>query len=330
MRPFILLAVVIGFAMGQVSQAAEQVQLTLVSYAVAKPVFAKIIPAFTQQYKAQTGQDVKFTESYGASGAQSRAIVGGLEADVLATNLQANVDILVEAGLVKSGWAERLPNRASPASSVISVIVRKGNPKNIKTWQDLAKDGVEIVAINPKTSGNARWGVLAGYAAILKTQDEAAADAYVRGLVRNTKTLVAGGREATDAFLKNRIGDALLTFENEARFANKVSKLGLEYVAPDPNIRTDFPVTVVDKVVDKRGTRQAAEAFAKFLFSEQAQTIYGELGYRPFDEKTAAKFAGEVEKVSKILTIDDVGGWTTIDKKLFADGALYDQAQARK
>ena len=330
MRPFILFAAVVSLAVGQVAHAAEQVQLTLVSYAVAKPVYAKIIPAFTKHYKAQTGQDVKFTESYGASGAQSRSIVGGLEADVLATNLQANVDMLVEAGLVKADWAERLPNKASPVSSVISVIVRKGNPKNIKSWQDLAKDDVEIVAINPKTSGNARWGVLAGYAAILKTQDEAAADAYVKALVGNTKTLVAGGREATDTFLKNRVGDALLTFENEARFANKVSRLGLEYVAPDPNIRTDFPVTVVDKVVDKRGTRQAAEAFAKFLFSEEAQAIYGELGYRPYDEKVAAKFAGELEKVNKILTIDDVGGWATIDKKIFADGALYDQAQARK
>ena len=328
-RRFVLFAAVASLAFGQIAHAAEQ-QLTLVSYAVAKPVFAKIIPAFAKQYKADTGNDVKFTESYGASGAQSRAVVGGLEADIVATNLQSNVDILVKAGLVKDDWATRLPNHASPASSVISVVVRKGNPKNIKTWQDLAKDGVEIVAINPKTSGNARWGVLAGYAATLKTQDEAAADAYVHGLVKNTKTLVAGGREATDTFLKNRVGDALLTFENEAIFANKVSKLNLEYVAPNPNIRTDFPVVVVDKVVDKRGSRPAAEAFAKFLFSAEAQAIYGDLGYRPFDATIAAKSAADVAKLEKVLTIDDVGGWTTIDKKLFADGALYDQAQAKK
>ena len=330
MRFSFLLAAVLSVAAGQLAQAAEPVKLTLVSYAVAKPVFAKIIPAFAAKYKAETGQDVKFTESYGASGERSRAIVGGLEADVLATNLQSNVTMLVDAGLVNAGWAERLPNKASPASSVISVVVRKGNPKQIKTWQDLAKDGVEIVAINPKTSGNARWGVLAGYAAILKTQDEAAANAYIHGLVRNTKTLVAGGREATDKFLKNRLGDALLTFENEAKFIDKVSKADLEFVAPSPNIRTDFPVTVVDKVVDKHGTRAVAEAFVKFLFSEQGQAIYGELGYRPFDEAAAAKVAGDLERIDKILTIDDVGGWPTINKALFADGALYDQAQAKK
>ena len=329
MRSFILLAAVVSLAVAQFASAAEPVKLTLVGYSVAKPVFAKIIPAFTKSYKAKTGQDVTITESYGASGAQSRAIVGGLEADVLATNLQSNVDVFVEAGLVKDDWALRLPNHASPASSVISVVVRKGNPKNIKTWQDLAKDGVQIVAINPKTSGNARWGVLAGYAAVLKTQDEAAADAYVKSLVKNTKTLVAGGREATDAFLRNRIGDALLTFENEAKFIDKVSKANLEFVAPDPNIRTDFPVTVIDKVVDKHGTRAAADAFTNFLFSPEAQTIYGELGYRPFDVTVAEKFT-DVAKIDRVLAIDDVGGWAAVNTKLFADGALYDQAQAKK
>lgn len=331
MRQLILSAVVaFGVAFANVAHAADPVQLTLVSYAVAKPVYAKIIPAFIKQYKADTGRDVKFKESYGPSGAQTRAIVSGLEADILATNLQAYIDPLVNAGLVKSDWNTRLPYGGSPVSSVIVAVVRKNNPKNIKTWTDIAADGVQVVAINPKTSGNARWGVLAGYASILKTADQAAADGYVQGLVRNTKTLVGGGREATDAFVKNRIGDVLLTFENEAKFAGKVGGQDLPYVAPETNVRVDFPVCVIDKNVDKHGTREAAEAFAKFLFSDAAQTLYAEAGYRPNEPKTAEKFAGEFSKTTRMITVDELGGWPAIDKALFNDGALYDQAQAKK
>ncbi|HEX8325802.1 MAG TPA: sulfate ABC transporter substrate-binding protein [Tepidisphaeraceae bacterium] len=327
MRRFMLAitaAVSVALAHASVAAAAE---LTFVSYAVAKPVYAKIIPAFKKQYKADTGEDVTFKESYGASGAQTRAIVGGLEADVLVTNVQAYVDPLVEAGLVSADWAKRLPNGASPASSVIAIVTRPGNPKNIKTWTDITADGIQIVAINPKTSGNARWGVVAGYAALTKTADAKAGEDYVRGLVRNTKTLVSGGREATDAFVKNRVGDVLLTFENEAKFANKVGGQDLPYVLPETNIRVDFPATVIDKNVDKHNTRKAAEAFVKFLFSETAQVIYAENGYRPFDEKVAARFDGEFAKITRLLTIEDVGGWSAVDKALFADGALYDQAQ---
>lgn len=327
MRSLLITAAAIaGLAFSAVARAEEQ-SLTLVSYAVAKPVYAKIIPAFKKQYKADTGHDVTFKESYGPSGAQTRAIVGGLEADIYATNLQSLVDPLVAAGLVKEDWSKRLPNGASPATSVIVSVVRAGNPKNIKTWNDIAADGIQIVAINPKTSGNARWGVLAGYAALKNGDDTKAAEAYVSSLVKNTKTLVNGGREATDAFVKNGIGDVLLTFENEAKFANRFGGGKLEYVAPETNIRTDFPVVVVDKVVDKRGTRQAAEAFAKFLFTEAAQEIYAEAGYRPIESKVAEKHAADYAKITKLITIDDVGGWSAIDKALFADGALYDQAQ---
>jgi sulfate transport system substrate-binding protein len=320
---FIALATAAGLALSSVARA-EDVTLTFVSYAVAKPVYAKIIPAFKKQYKAATGNDVTFKESYGPSGAQNRSIVGGLEADVLATNSQMYVDDLVKADLVKSDWATRVPNGGSPATSVIVAITRAGNPKNIKTWTDIAADGVQIVAINPKTSGNARWGVLAGYAALKNGDDTKAAEAYVQGLVKNTKTLVAGGREATDAFVKNGVGDVLLTFENEAKFAAK-SGQNLPYVTPETNIRTDFPVAVLDKNVDKHNTRAAAEAFVKFLFSPEAQQFYADAGYRPSD--TNVKTEGLAE-IKKLITIDDVGGWPTVEKALFADGALYDQALA--
>jgi sulfate transport system substrate-binding protein len=305
-------------------------ELTLVSYAVAKPLFAKLIPEFQKEWKTQTGQDVRFKESYGPSGAQTRSIVGGLEADVYATNMQSLVTPLVDAGLVKADWATRLPNGASPASSVIAAIVRKGNPRKIATWQDLAAPGVDIVAINPKTSGNARWGVLAGYGATLREKDGKAADAWVEALVRNTRTLASGGREATDAFVKNRVGDVLLTFENEAMFATKVASEPIEYVVPPANIRTDFPVVVVDGVVDRRGSRAVAEGFAKFLFGPRAQAIYAEAGYRPHDAAARKAAAQPFRDVPRLFSIDDLGGWPKVDAALFADGALYDRAQASR
>lgn len=325
----IAVAAAVGVAFSSVAYA-DTKELTLVSYAVAKPVYAKIIPAFKKKYKADTGTDVTFKESYGASGAQNRAIIGGLEADVLATNVQAYVDQLVTAGLVKDDWAKRVPHEGIPATSIITAFVRPGNPKNIQTWDDLTKDGIGIVAINPKTSGNARWGVLAGYVATLKTKDEAAAKDYVFKLVKNTKTLVAGGREATDAFVKNQLGDALLTFENEAKFADKVAGTRMDYVAPKPNIRVDFPVAVIDKNVDKHGTRAAAEAFVAFLFSDEAQAIYAENGYRPSNPASLEKVKGNFADVGTTLTIDAVGGWAGADKAIFSDGALYDQATSAK
>ena len=328
MRPFLIaLVTAAAVTVAQFAQAAAPVNLTIAGYAVAKPVYNKLLPAFKKQYKAETGTDVTFTESYAASGALNRSIIAGLEVDVLATNVQSYVDDLVKAGLVKDGWAAKYPNGSTPATSVIVAVVRAGNPKNIKTWTDISADGVQIVAINPKTSGNARWSVLAGYAALKNGDDTKASDDYVRGLVKNTKTLVAGGREATDAFLKNGIGDVLLTFENEAKFANKVGGQNLPYIAPETNIRTDFPVTVIDKNVDKHGNRKVAEAFVKFLFSEPAQQIYADAGYRVADEKVLAK-VGDYAKITKLITIDEAGGWPAAEKALFADGALYDQALA--
>jgi sulfate/thiosulfate-binding protein len=306
------------------------VELTLVSYGVAKPLYSKIIPAFQAEWQEKTGQQVTFKESYGASGAQTRAILGGLEADVLAQNLQSNLDPLVEKGFVNADWAKRLPNQASPASTVMVLVTRPGNPKQIRDWQDLAKDGVSIVAINPQTSGNARWGILAGYGSVLKDQGEQAANDYLNGFAKNIKTLVGSGREATDAFVKNKIGDVLVTFENEIIFTNDAIPDNYPYVVPSRNIRVDFPVSVIDKIVDQRGTREVAEAFTQFLFTPKAQEIFAQAGYRPIDQKAYAQKSSQYQAVDKLYTIADFGGWQTVNKKLFASGGLFDAAQAAR
>jgi len=326
-----LVAMVTGAAMavlpGWWARAQRATELTLVGYAVAKPVFAKLIPEFQKQWQARTGQRVTFRESYGASGAQTRAILGGLEADILAQNIQSNIDPLVEKGLVRADWQKRLPNRAIPATSVMVLVTRPGNPKNIRTWSDLTRPDVEVLLINPKTAGNARWGIMAGFGAMQRSFGEAKAREYLQRLVANTKVLASSGRDATDKFVKNRIGDVMINFENEVLFLNESIPQDYPYVAPSPNIQVDFPVTVIDRTVDKRGTRQVAEAFTRFLFSPRGQEIYAEAGYRPVDPQVRRRFAQRFQPVQRIYKISDFGGWGKVNALLFADGALFDQAQ---
>ena len=318
---------VVAVLPGWLVQAQRGTELTLVSYAVAKPVFAKLIPEFQKQWQARTGQRVTFKESYGASGAQTRAILGGLEADILAQNIQSNIDPLVEKGFVRADWNKRLPNQAIPATSVMVLVTRPGNPKNIRTWSDLTRPDVEVLLINPKTAGNARWGILAGFGATQKSLGEAKAQDYLQRLVANTKVLANSGRDATDKFVKNRLGDVMINFENEVLFLNESIPQDYPYVAPSPNVQVDFPVTVIDRTVDKRGTRTVAEAFTQFLFSPRGQELYAEAGYRPFDPKVRQRFAKNFQKVNRIYKIGDFGGWGKVNTLLFADGALFDQAQ---
>jgi sulfate transport system substrate-binding protein len=312
------------------AQTSKTVELTLVGYGVAKPLYSKIIPEFQKEWKAKTGQEVKFKESYGPSGAQSRAILGGLEADVLAQNLQSNIDSLVAKNFVDKTWNQRLPNQASPASTVMVLVTRPENPKQIKDWSDLTRKDVSIVAINPQTSGNARWGILAGYGSFLKSQGDKPAQDYLYGVTKNIKTLVSSGREATDTFVKNKIGDVMVNFENEIIFTNGVIPENYPYVVPSTNIQVDFPVTVIDKVVDKKGTRKVAEAFTQFLFTPKAQEIYAQLGYRPIDKQVYSKYTKQYQPVTTLYTIADFGGWQQVDQKLFADGALFDRAQSAR
>lgn len=304
----------------------QPVQLTLVSYAVAKAAYSRLIPEFQNDWKARTGQTVTFKQSYGASASQTRSILGGLEADVLAQNLSTFVTPLVEKGLVSPRWQSRLPNNAVPVTTVMAVVVRQGNPKAIQTWLDLGKPGVESVSLNPKTSGNARWGFLAGYGSVLKDKGDAAAKSYLFRLVKNIKTQVNSGREATDAFVKNRVGDVLVTFENEIITTNEAIPKDFPYVVPSANLKVEFPVTVIDKVVDKRGTREVAEAFTRFLFSPRAQEIYAEEGYRPHNPRILARFSNQYRLVRQLRSVRDFGGWNAVNAKLFDDGALFEQA----
>lgn len=307
----------------------EAIDITLSSYAVARPVFEQLIPEFQQYWEAETGQVVTINESYGPSGAQSRAIIDGFEADIIAQNIEPNVEILVEADLVGEDWKTRLPNNASPANTVMALIVRPDNPKGIDGWEDLAAEGTEIVAINPKTSGNARWGMLAGFGSVLKAEDEAAATTYFDQLVANIRVLESGGRQATDAFVTQGIGDVMVNFENEILFTNQATGEDFPYVVPTVNIEVDFPVAVVDAVVDARGTREVAEAFAEFLFSDTAQEIYAQAGYRPINPEIFERYASQYQPVDTLFTPADFGGWDEVVALLFADGALFDQAQAK-
>jgi sulfate/thiosulfate transport system substrate-binding protein len=304
------------------------VELTFVAYAVGKPVFAQLIPAFQKEWKAKTGQEVVFRESYGPSGAQTRALLDGLEADIMAQSIQTNVDKLVKANLVAKNWSERLPYGASPAHSVMVLVYRPGNPKNIQTWSDLTRKDVSIIAINPKTSGSGRWGILAGYGAIAKAEGEKQAAAFVFDFLSHTKSLESGSRQSTDAFVRKQMGDVMVNYENEIIFVNKMIPKDFPYLAPKQNIQVDFPVTVIDQVVDKRGTRAVAEAFTQFLFTPKAQQVYAEFGYRPSDPKVFAQYAKEYQSVPQLYAIADFGGWKAVNKKLFDDGALFDQAQA--
>lgn len=312
----------------EAAQSSQVIELTLVGYGVAKPLYSKIIPEFQKEWKAKTGQEVKFKESYGPSGAQTRAILSGLEADVLAQNIQSNIDPLVEKNFVNKNWRDRLPNQASPASTVMAVVVRPGNTKQIENWSDLTRPSVSIVAINPQTSGNARWGILASYGSLLKTQGEKPAQEFLNNFTKNIKTLVSSGREATDSFVKNKIGDVLVTFENEIIFTNGVIPDDYTYIIPPTNIQVDFPVTVIDKVVDTKGTRKVAEAFTQFLFTPKAQEIFAQTGYRPIDTEAYNKYAKQYKPVTTQYVIADFGGWNQVNQKLFIDGGLFDIAQS--
>lgn len=313
-----------------VSNQAKDVELTLVSYAVPKAAHDAIIPKFVEQWKKEKGQNVVFKQSYGGSGSQTRAIIDGLEADITHLALAADTGKLVKAGLVSSDWTTKVPNDGIVAKTVAAIITREGNPKNIKTFNDLTRDDVKWVTANPKTSGGARWNFLALWDAALKSGgDEAKAKEFVTKAYKNVAVLTKDARESTDAFAKQGQGDALINYENEVLLAiDKGEKL--EYVIPETNVSIDTPLAVVDKNVDKHGTREVAEAFAKFLFTPEAQQEFVKLGYRPVDA-AAAKQKENVDKypaVKTLGTIKDYGGWDEVQTKFFEDGAVFDQVEA--
>ncbi|MBD2387308.1 sulfate ABC transporter substrate-binding protein [Cylindrospermum sp. FACHB-282] len=310
----------------------DKVELTLVSFAVTKAAHEAIIPKFVERWKQEHNQTVEFKQSYGGSGSQTRAVIDGLEADVVHLALAGDTAKIEKAGLIQPGWEKEVPNNAIVSRSVAALITRPGNPKGIKTWADLEKDGVKLITADPKTSGIAKWNFLALWNSVIKTGgDEAKATAFVTKVYNNVPILTKDAREATDTFAKQGQGDALINYENEIILAQQKGEK-VEYVVPDVNISIDNPIAVVDKNVDKHGNREVAEGFVKFLYTPEAQQEFIKLGFRPADETLAQtkEVADKFPKVKTLGTVQDLGGWEAVDKNFFADGALFDKIQAQK
>jgi len=324
-RSLLSLALLLGLS----SVAQADVTLLNVSYDPTRELYQDYNTAFAKHWKAKNNEVVTIKQSHGGSGKQARSVIDGLEADVVTLALAADVDALHENGkLIPADWQKRLPHNASPYTSTIVFLVRKGNPKKIKDWNDLAKPGIEVITPNPKTSGGARWNYLAAWGYSLKQPggNEATAKEFVKKIYSNVKVLDSGARGSTTTFAERGIGDVLIAWENEAYLA--VKELGPEkfdIVTPSLSILAEPPVSVVDKVVDKRGTRKVAEEYLKYLYSPEGQDIAGKNYYRPTDTKVAAKYTKQFAPV-KLFTIDDVaGGWTKAQKTHFSDGGVFDQ-----
>ncbi len=299
-----------------------------VSYDPTRELYKEINTEFAKQWKAQTGEDITLRASHGGSGKQARSVIDGLDADVVTLALGYDIDAIAEKGLTAKDWQKRLPHNASPYTSTIVFLVRKGNPKGIKDWNDLVKPGIAVITPNPKTSGGARWNYLAAWAYALKQPggSDATAKDFVQKLYKNVPVLDSGARGATTTFTERGIGDVLIAWEDEALLAARVEgKDKFDVVVPSISILAEPPVAVVDKVADKKGTRKAAEAYLKFLYTPQGQEIGAKNFYRPTDPAVAKKHESEFPKV-KLVTIDDTfGGWQKAQKTHFADGGQFDQ-----
>ncbi|MDF5720554.1 MAG: sulfate ABC transporter substrate-binding protein [Rhizonema sp. PD37] len=306
----------------------KPLEVTLVSYAVTKEAYSKIIPLFTQKWKKEHNQEVTFQQSYGGSGTQARAVIDGLEADVVALALGFDVEKIQKAGLIKSGWENKAPNGAIVTRSAVVLVTRPGNPKKINGWADLTKPGISVITANPKTSGGARWNFLALWGSVMKTGgNEAKARDYVTKVYKNVAVLPKDSRESSDTFYKRNQGDVLLNYENEEILAKLKGESNFPTVLPPVNISIDNPVAVVDKVVDKRGTRQVTEAFVKFLFTPEAQREFAKVGFRPVNSTVNQQTQKQFSKISNFYTVKDFGGWDTVQKKFFDDGSVFDQIQ---
>ena len=308
---------------------AAQVELLNVSYDPTRELYQEFNAAFARHWEAKTGDKVTVKQSHGGSGKQARTVIDGLTADVVTLALAYDIDeISARAKLLPADWQKRLPHNSSPYTSTIVFLVRKGNPKHIKDWDDIGKPGISVITSNPKTSGGARWNYLAawGYALKKNGNDEAKAREFVAKIYKNVAVLDSGARGSTTTFVERGIGDVLLAWENEAFLA--VKELGpekVDIVVPSISILAEPPVTIVDKFADKHGTRKVAQAYLDYLYSEEGQDIAGRNFYRPTDAKVAAKYATQFPKVN-LFRIDEVfGGWQKAQKTHFADGGVFDQ-----
>ena len=312
---------------------AKDITLLNVSYDPTRELYADFNKAFAAHWKAKTGDNVTIRQSHGGSGKQARSVIDGLEADVVTLALAYDIDEVAAKGkLLPPDWQQRMKYNSAPYTSTIVFLVRKGNPKGIKDWDDLARPGVAVITPNPKTSGGARWNYLAAWGyALKKYGTESRAQEFVGKLLANVPVLDSGARGSTTTFVERGIGDVLLAWENEALLAQR--ELGpdkFDLVAPSISILAEPPVSVVDKVVDKRGTRAVAQAYLDYLYSPEGQAIAGKHHYRPTDPAASAKYASQFPKL-KMFTIDEVfGGWAKAQKTHFADGGSFDQVFGRK
>ena len=304
----------------------ERQRLLLVSYAVTKGAYDRILPAFVERWKQKTGQELEIKTSYGGSGSQTRAVIDGLEADVVTLALAADVLKLQESGLIAPGWEQEFPNASVITNSAVAFLTRAGNPKQIANWKDLTKPGVTVVTANPKTSGGARWNFLGLWGSVTQSGGTPQqAEAYVASVYSNVDNLPKDAREASDVFLKRDQGDVLLNYENEAILASKNGVLKDPFVVPELNIRIEGPVAVVDRNVDRKGTRKAAEALAAYLFSEEAQSIFAEEGFRPTSPAIWARVKDRFAPVKRFFSVKDFGGWSKVNQEFFGDGAIWDR-----
>jgi len=300
--------------------------LLLVSYAVTKSAYDRILPRFQAQWKARTGQDLQIRASYGGSGSQTRAVIDGLDADVVSLALAGDVQKLEKAGLIQPGWQQELPLNAMITNSVVTFIPRSGNPKGLRQWSDLNRPGVSVVTANPKTSGGARWNFLALWGSVSQTGgNAAAAERYVAAVYRQVPMLPKDAREASDVFLKRGQGDVLLNYENEAIQARRAGDLTTDFVVPAVNIRIEGPVAVVDKNVDRKGTRKAAEALAQYLQTEEAQQIFAEEGFRPVLPVVLQKVKQRFAPVRQLFSVADFGGWSQVNERFFGDNGVWNR-----
>ncbi|BCL33791.1 sulfate ABC transporter substrate-binding protein [Nostoc sp. MS1] len=309
----------------------SDVRLKLVSFSVTKAAHDQIIPKFVEKWKQEHNQNVTFERSYGGSGAQAEEVIKGTqEADIVHLALPLDVNRIKQTGLIKTGWENKSPRNGIVSRSVAAIVTRAGNPKGINSWQDLAKDGVTLIAANPKTSGIAIWEFLALWGSVTLTGgDEQAALNYITKVYKNTPILTKDAREASDLFFKKNQGDVLINYENEVVLAEN-NGLKLPYTVPQVNISIDNPVAIVDKNVDKHGTREVAEAFVDFLYSTEAQREFAKLQYRPVNPTVTQEVAAKYPKIYTLFTSQDLGGWDLIQQKFFDNGAIFDKVQAAK
>ena len=326
-----LLATLGALSLSAALPAAAAPTLLNVSYDVAREFYKDYNGAFAKHWKATTGEDITLNQSHGGSSKQARAVIEGLDADVITMNQALDIDVVADKGLIAADWAKRLPNNAAPTTSVTVLIVRKGNPKGIKDWSDLAKPGVQVVIPNPKVTGNGRYTYLAAWGSVIKAGGTPAqARELTQKIFANVPVFDGGGRAATTTFAQRQIGDALATFESEVQSIVEEFGKDFEIVYPKSTVLAENPVAVVDKVVDRKGTRKQAEAYLKWLWSDEAQAIAVKHNLRPRSEKLLAENAKAFPKVNT-FTVDEVfGGWKKAQAEHFNDGALYDQISKRK